>query len=150
VVLRTAWLFSPYRKNFVKTILRLAGERDRLTVVADQRGCPTAARDVARACLDIALRCASEPQHVPYGIYHYAGAGETTWFDFAKAIVELAAARTDRSPEIVPIATAQYPTPALRPADTRLACSAIMGRFGVKVAPWRQALQDTLDRLLDK
>jgi dTDP-4-dehydrorhamnose reductase len=149
VVLRTAWLFSPHRKNFVKTILRLAGERDRLTVVADQRGCPTAACDVARACLDIALRCASEPQRVPYGIYHYAGAGETTWFDFAKAIVELAAARTGRSPEIAPITTAQYPTPAARPTDTRLGCGEIIGHFGVKVAPWRQALQDTLDRLLD-
>ena len=150
VVLRTAWLFSPYRKNFVKTILRLAGERDRLTVVADQRGCPTAARDVARACLDIALRCASEPQRVPYGVYHYAGAGEATWREFAQAIVELTSARTGRSPEIAPIATTQYPTPAARPADTRLACNAVIGHFGVKVVPWRQALQDTLDRLLDK
>jgi dTDP-4-dehydrorhamnose reductase len=150
VILRTAWLFSSYRKNFVKTILRLAGERDRLTVVADQRGCPTSARDMARACLDVALRCAAEPQRVPYGIYHYAGAGEATWFDFAKAIVELASVRTGRSPEVVPIETAQYPTPALRPADSRLHCDAVTGHFGVKFRPWRQALQDTLDRLLDK
>jgi dTDP-4-dehydrorhamnose reductase len=150
VVLRTAWLFSPYGKNFVKTILRLAGERDRLNIVADQRGCPTAARDVARACLDIALRCAAEPQRVPYGVFHYAGAGEATWFEFAQAIVGLASARTGRSPEIVPIATAQYPTPAARPEDTRLACNAVIGHFGVEVVPWRQALQDTLDRLLDK
>jgi dTDP-4-dehydrorhamnose reductase len=150
VVLRTAWLFSPYGKNFVKTILRLAGERDRLNIVADQRGCPTAARDVAWACLDIALRCAAEPQRVPYGVFHYAGAGEATWFEFAQAIVGLASARTGRSPEIVPIATAQYPTPAARPEDTRLACNAVIGHFGVEVVPWRQALQDTLDRLLDK
>jgi dTDP-4-dehydrorhamnose reductase len=149
VILRTAWLFSPYRKNFVKTILRLAGERDRLAVVADQRGCPTAARDVARACLDIALRCASEPQRVPYGVYHYAGEGEATWFEFAQAIVGLASARTGRSPEVGAIATAQYPTPAARPADARLACNAVIGHFGVKVVPWRQALQDTLDRLLE-
>ena len=88
VVLRTSWVYSPFGKNFVKTILRLAAERDRLTIVADQRGCPTAARDIARACLDIALRCASEPERARYGVYHFAGAGDATWFEFAQAIVE--------------------------------------------------------------
>ena len=112
VILRTSWVYSPYRKNFVKTILRLAAERDRLTIVADQRGCPTAARDIAQACLDIAMRCASEPERAPYGIYHFAGAGEATWFEFASAIVELAADRLGRTPQVVPIRTADYPTPA--------------------------------------
>ena len=78
VILRTSWVYSPYRKNFVRTILRLAAERERLTMVADQRGCPTAARDIAQACLDIAMRCASEPEREPYGTYHFAGAGEAS------------------------------------------------------------------------
>ena len=112
VILRTSWVYSPYRKNFVRTILRLAAERERLTIVADQRGCPTAARDIAQACLDIAVRCASERDRMPYGIYHFAGAGEASWFEFASAIVDLAADRLGRKPQVVPIRTVDYPTPA--------------------------------------
>jgi dTDP-4-dehydrorhamnose reductase len=148
VILRTSWVYSPYRKNFLKTILRLAAERDRLTIVADQRGCPTAARDVAKACLDVALRCASEPERAPYGLYHFAGAGDASWFQFASAIVEIAANRLGRLPQIVPIRTSDYPTPAVRAADTRLDCAAVVCEFGVKLRPWRQALEDTIDRLL--
>jgi len=148
VILRTSWVYSPYGHNFVKTILRLAGERERLTIVADQRGCPTAARDVAKACFDIALVCASQPQRAPYGIYHYAGAGETTWFGFAKAIVEMASTHFKRLPQIVPITTAEYSTAAIRPLDTRLDCHAITRNFGIAVRPWRKALGETLDQLL--
>jgi len=149
VVVRTSWLYSPHGHNFVKTILRLAAERDRLTVVADQRGCPTAARDVARACLDIALRCASNPEQAPYGTYHFAGGGEATWFEFASTIVAMAADRTGRSPPVVPIRTADYPTPAIRPEDTRLDCTAIARTFGFAPPPWRQALAETIDRLME-
>src|SRR5262245_21604477 len=149
VILRTSWVYSPYRKNFVRTILRLAAERECLTVVADQRGCPTAARDVARVCLDVAMRCAVEPERAPYGIYHFAGAGEATWFEFAKAVVELAANRLSRSPQVLPIRTVDYPTPAVRAADTRLDCTAVVREFGVKLRPWRQALADTIDHLLN-
>lgn len=149
IILRTSWLYSPFRRNFVKTMLRLARERDRLTIVADQRGCPTAARDLAGACLAIALRCACEPAGVPYGIYHYAGGGEATWFDLARTIVEMANGRLGRAPEIVPIATADYPTAALRAPDTRLDCTAVVRHFGVEVRPWRAALQDTIERLLE-
>ena len=148
VVLRTSWVYSPYGKNFVKTILRLADERERLTVVADQRGCPTAARDIARACLNVAMRCASEPARAPYGLYHFAGAGEATWFEFARTIVELASARLGRSPQVVPIRTIDYPTPALRAADTRLDCTAIVRAFGVEPRPWRQAVAETIDCIL--
>ena len=153
VILRTSWVYSPYRKNFVRTILRLAAERDRLTIVADQRGCPTAARDIAKACRDIALRCAGTPDEAPYGTYHFAGAGEATWFDFAQAIVTLTGGRLGRAPqapalEIVPITTAEYPTPAARAADTRLDSAAVLRTFGIAPPPWRQALADTLDRLL--
>jgi dTDP-4-dehydrorhamnose reductase len=149
VILRTSWVYSPYRKNFVRTILRLAAQRERLTVVADRRGCPTAARDIAKVCLDVALRCALEPERAPYGIYHFAGAGEATWFEFAKAVVELAADRLSRSPQVLPIRTIDYPLPAVRAADTRLDCTAVVREFGVELRPWRHALADTIDRLLN-
>ena len=87
IVLRTSWVYSPIGKNFVRTILRLARERAPLRIVADQRGCPTAARDLAQACLDVALRCGTAPGRAPYGTYHFAGAEAATWFDFAEAIV---------------------------------------------------------------
>jgi len=149
VILRTSWVYSPYRKNFVRTILRLAAERDRLTVVADQRGCPSAARDIAQACLDIAMRCATEPERAPYGTYHFAGAGEASWFEFASAVVEMAADRLGRSPQVVPIRTIDFPTAAIRAADTRLDCSAVVREFGITLRPWQQALADTIDRLLN-
>src|SRR5215831_4789848 len=149
VILRTSWVYSPYRKNFVRTILRLAAQHERLTVVADQRGCPTAARDIAKVCLDVAMRCAVEPERAPYGIYHFAGAGEATWFEFAKAVVELAADRLSRSPQVLPIRTVDYPTPAVRATDTRLDCTAVVREFGVELRPWRRALAETIDRLLN-
>jgi dTDP-4-dehydrorhamnose reductase len=148
VILRTSWVYSPHRKNFVRTVLRLAAERERLTVVADQRGCPTAARDIAKVCLEVAMRCAVEPKRAPYGIYHFAGAGEATWFELAKAIVELAADRLFRSPQVLPIRSIDYPTPAMRAADTRLDCTAVVREFGIELRPWRQALADTIDRFL--
>jgi dTDP-4-dehydrorhamnose reductase len=148
VILRTSWVYSPFRKNFVKTILRLAAERERLTVIADQRGCPTAARDIARACLQIAIRCASEPQRAAYGIYHFAGAGEASWFEFASTIVEMAAHQLGRHPQVVPIRTSEYPTSAVRAADTRLDCAAVMREFGVEPRPWRQGLAEAINQLL--
>jgi len=150
VIIRTSWVYSPTGKNFVRTILRLAAERERLTIVADQRGCPTAARDIAKASLDVALRCAAEPDRAPYGLYHFAGAGEATWFEFACAIIEIADGWLPRQPQVVPIKTADYPTKALRPADTRLDCAAMARVFGITARPWREALTATLDCLLAK
>jgi dTDP-4-dehydrorhamnose reductase len=148
MILRTSWVYSPFRKNFVKTILRLAAERERLAVVADQRGCPTAACDVAKACLHLAMACAEAPERVPYGTYHFAGAGEASWFEFAKEIVDTAASRLGKAPQIVPIPTSEYPTPAARAADTRLDCTAVVRAFGVRPRSWHQGLADTIDRLL--
>jgi dTDP-4-dehydrorhamnose reductase len=148
VILRTAWVYSPFGRNFVRTILRVARERDRLTIVADQRGCPTAARDVAQTCLDIAQRCALDRERAHYGIYHLAGAGEATWFEFATAIIDAAGERLTKRPEIVPIRTCDYPTAAIRPADTRLDCARIIRDYGVTLRPWRTALEETIDRLL--
>jgi dTDP-4-dehydrorhamnose reductase len=149
VVLRTSWVYSPFGKNFVKTILRLATERDSVSVVADQRGTPTAARDVARACLDIAQRCVAAPKGTRYGIYHFAGSGEASRFEFAQAIVEFAARHTGSAPEVVMSRTGDYPTAAVRPADTRLECSMIEREFGIKLNSWRDALRDTIDRLME-
>jgi dTDP-4-dehydrorhamnose reductase len=148
LILRTSWAYSPYRSNFVKTILRMAAERDRLAVVADQRGCPTAARDIAKTCLDMAMRCASEPEGVPYGVYHFAGAGDASWFEFATAIVEMSAGRRAKAAQVVPIRTSEYPTAATRPLDSRLDCTAIVRAFGVSLRSWREALEETIDRLL--
>jgi len=150
IILRSSWVYSPYRKNFVRTILRLAAERERLSIVADQHGCPTAARDIAQACLDIAIHCASERDRTPYGIYHFAGAGEASWFEFASAIVDLAADRLSRKPPVVPIRTIDYPTAAVRPADSRLNCAAIVSACGVTPRPWRRSLAETIERLLTK
>ena len=148
IILRTSWVYSQYRKNFVKTILRLAFERDRLSIVADQHGCPTAAGDIARACLDIAARCASERENTRYGVYHFAGAGEATWFQFASAIIEFAGKRIAKPPQLVPIQTIDYPTPATRPLDTRLDCSAIAQKLGIQPRRWDFSLRDTIDGLL--
>jgi dTDP-4-dehydrorhamnose reductase len=148
VIVRTAWVYSPHRKNFVKTVLRLARERDRLTVVADARGCPTAARDVAHACLEIAIRCARQPERAPYGIYHFAGAGEASWFDLAQEIVALACGRAGKPPQIVPIRAEEYRAAAVRPADTRLDCGLALGTFALAPRPWQAALAETVERLL--
>jgi dTDP-4-dehydrorhamnose reductase len=148
VILRTSWLYSPHGHNFVKTILRLASEQERLTIVDDQRGCPTAAADIARASREIALLCANVHANIRFGIYHFCGQGDTTWFGFAKAILRMASPQLNRLPEILPISSAEYPTPATRPRDTRLDCSAFMRSFTMSPRPWHEALADTLHHLL--
>lgn len=148
IVLRTSWVYSPFGRNFLKTIVRLTAERDQLRIVSDQRGSPTAACDIAKACMDVARHCTASPENVPYGVYHFAGAGEASWFEFAIEIVRLAKDRLGRSPQILPIGTADYPTPATRPFDTRLNCAAISRAFGIAPRLWRDALAETVNRLL--
>jgi dTDP-4-dehydrorhamnose reductase len=148
VILRTAWLYSPHGANFVRTILRLAHVRERLAVVSDQIGSPTSARDLAQACVDLALALAAEPDRTDYGLYHFAGAGAATRFELAKAIIEQAARELRRIPRVEPISTAQYPSPTMRPADSRLDCTAIQRTFGLTPRPWRDALMETVDCLL--
>jgi dTDP-4-dehydrorhamnose reductase len=148
VILRTSWIFSSYRKNFVRTILRLAAERRHLTIVADQRGCPTAASDIARACLEIAMRCASEPDGVSYGTYHFAGAGDASWFELANAIVERATGHLHPPPEVLAIGIRDYPSSAARPLDTRLDSSAVKREFGLEPRPWQQGLACVIAQLL--
>ncbi len=139
-ILRTAWVVSPHRANFLKTMLRLAAERDELRVVADQRGCPTSAGDLAEALLAVALRLADDPA-APTGTFHAVNAGETTWADFASAIMAASAARGGPSARIVPITTADYPTPARRPANSRLATDRLAEAFDIRLRPWQEATE---------
>lgn len=141
VILRTSWVFSPYRGNFVKTMLRLGAERPHLSVVADQFGGPTAAADIAMTLLDIAGRGG------PFGTYHYSGAPNCSWFDFARAIFAEAAPYLATAPEVRAIATADYPTPARRPANSRLDCGKILKDYGVSRPDWRLQLAKTIEHL---
>jgi dTDP-4-dehydrorhamnose reductase len=145
-VVRTAWLYSPFGGNFPKTMLRLAAERDHLRVVADQVGSPTAAGDLARAVLALGGRLA-DGETEARGVFHYAGEGVASWAEFAKEVMAGAAARGRPAAAIVPISTAEYPTAARRPANSRLACQR-MRALGIATRPWREALDGVLDELL--
>jgi dTDP-4-dehydrorhamnose reductase len=141
VILRTAWVFSAHGRNFVKTMLRLGADRDALRVVADQRGGPTPAADIAAALLSIA-RAFSSGRGVP-GIFHYAGAPVVTWAEFAAAIMEGARLRA----RIEPISTTEYPTPARRPANSALDCTRIAKSYGIAQPDWREGLAAVLKEL---
>ncbi|CAO4154176.1 dTDP-4-dehydrorhamnose reductase [Methylorubrum aminovorans] len=146
-IVRTAWVVSSHRGNFIKTMLRLANERDRLTVVDDQHGCPTSAADLAGALATIALRMAGD-EAAPIGTFHCVNDGATTWCDFARAIVAGAARRGGRSVPVEGIPTAAYPTPAKRPANSRLSTRSLTDAYGIASRPWEAALADILDRLV--
>lgn len=144
---RTAWVVSDRRANFVKTMLRLGQERDVMRVVADQRGAPTFAEDLAQALATIALRMI-EDRSAPTGIFHFSNDGPTTWHGFAGAIFEEAAARGLRTPRLEAIETAAYPTPARRPANSLLSTARISREYGVTPAPWRAGLGSLVERIL--
>ncbi|WP_336488486.1 dTDP-4-dehydrorhamnose reductase [Methylobacterium nigriterrae] len=146
-IVRTAWVVSPHRGNFVKTMLRLAAERDRLAVVDDQRGCPTSARDLAEALAVIATRLARDPG-APTGTFHCVNAGSTTWCGFARAILAGAARRGGRAVPVDAIPTSAYPTPARRPMNAQLSTASLSRAFGLAPRPWESALDDILDRLV--
>jgi len=144
VIVRTSWVFSEYGGNFVKTMLRLGGERDALSIVNDQNGGPTAARDIARALLTIAEkkhRGASGEE-----IYHFQGAPTVSWAAFAAKIFEIAGADVN----VTPIPTTDYPTPAARPLHTVLDCARIERDFGIAQPDWRIALRQVIDALTKK
>lgn len=141
VILRTAWLHSPFGTNFVRTMLRLSAERERLRVVADQHGSPTYAPDLAAAILALAkpLRAGG-----PGGIFHLAGAGAATWHDVA---VETITAAGRRLP-VDAIATTDYPTPAKRPANSVLDTAKIAAVYGIRLPPWQDGVRRCVARLL--
>ena len=144
VVMRTSWVFGAHGQNFVKTMLRLGRERDSLGIVADQYGAPTAAADIAAALITIVRRHTPEQLAERAGIYHYCGSPYASWFEFAETIFAEAAAQgvLAKIPAVKPIATADYPTPAKRPADSRLDCGKIRAVFGIGPCDWHSALSD--------
>jgi dTDP-4-dehydrorhamnose reductase len=148
VVLRTSWVYAPAGRNFVRTMLTLGKTRDRLTVVADQKGCPTTAPDLATAILEIAARIDDTGWQDAYaGVFHAAGAGWTTWHGLASAAFADAARHGAPVPRVDPITTADWPTPAKRPADSRLDCTKLAAVFGVRLPEWRPSLARTIDAI---
>ncbi|MDO4640201.1 MAG: dTDP-4-dehydrorhamnose reductase [Neisseria sp.] len=146
MVIRTAWVFSEYGNNFVKTMLRLAKDRDTLNVVDDQIGNPTYAGDLAQAIID-----ALKLPNFPIGLYHYCGDKSVSWCDFARAIFQTAAqsGHDFRSPTTNGIATSEYPTPAARPPYSVMSCDKIKS-YGLKVSDWQAALNKIVLALLSE
>lgn len=141
IVARTAWVYSPFGKNFVKTMLRVGAERDQLKVVADQRGNPTSALDIA----DAILKLCSAREAWPAGgtVVHLTASGEASWHEFAEAIF----AAAGLSPQVLAIATHEYPTPAQRPANSRLDGARLEETFGIRLPDWRDSLPAVVARI---
>ena len=146
IVLRTAWVLSAHRSNFLKTMLRLAADRPTLRVVADQHGCPTAAADIAEAIAAIAIRLI-EDEAGPVGTYHFVNSGAATWHQLACEIFRLSAERGGPAADVESIATSEYPTAAYRPANSRLATDKIIRDFGIAPRDWRAAIADIIAEL---
>jgi len=146
IVLRTAWVLSAHRTNFIKTMQRLALTNPVLRVVADQYGCPTSARDIAEALQLIALRAMEDPE-TPWGTYHFVNAGETSWHGLAEHIFDWQERRGAARPELEAITSADYPTAAKRPANSRLDTRLIARRFGITPRAWQEAVDEILSEL---
>jgi dTDP-4-dehydrorhamnose reductase len=145
VILRTSWVYSSHGRNFVLTMRQLAAERDTLNVVADQRGSPTSAADLADAILAVAEGLAGAARG--FGTFHFTGLGVTSWHGFAEAVMEGCLPAGHRRPRLVPIATADFPRPAPRPANSALDCGLIGRVWGIRPRPWREALADVAREL---
>lgn len=148
IVLRTSWVYSATGKNFVRTMLGAAQKVPRLRVVADQQGCPTAARDLAGGILGIVSRLRDGWRGEYAGVFHAAGTGSTTWHGLAEAVFHDAAPYGHPVPQVDAIATADWPTPARRPADSRLDCTKLDQVFGVRLPDWRDGVSRTVAELL--
>lgn len=147
-ILRTAWVYSPFGANFLKTMLRLAEGRDMLRVVADQHGQPTSALDIADAVIAVARRLASDSDPALRGIFHMTAGGSATWADFAEAIFADLEKRTGKVVSVERIGTADYPTPARRPANSRLDSSRLRQLHSIVLPDWRNSTEMVLGRLL--
>lgn len=148
IILRLSWVFGSHGQNFVKTILDLARTKEQIRVVNDQHGCPTPAKIVAQTVL-ILIRRLSQSGDLPWGTYHYAGMPPTTWYDFARAVIDEAHVRTAlKVRQIIPIQSEEYPRPAQRPMYSVLNCKRIQKEFSVPLPEWRENLRDVVTELL--
>jgi dTDP-4-dehydrorhamnose reductase len=143
IIIRTSWVYSVYGQNFVKTMLRLMKERSDISVVNDQTGSPTYAKDLAEIILNLIVDCEQKTRTYSHGIYNFSNEGVISWYDFACAIKEI----KNLACNVHPIPTAQYPTPAKRPAYSVLNKEKIQKTFGVKLKPWKQSLEECLSKL---
>jgi dTDP-4-dehydrorhamnose reductase len=148
-ILRTAWVYSPYGANFLKTMLRLAKTRDQISVVADQRGNPTNALDIADGVIGVVKNLIARPDDQTFrGVFHMTAAGEATWAEFAKAIFHASAALGRPAARVKDISTAEYPTPGRRPANSCLDCSKLREIHGVALPEWRARIEQCVARAL--
>jgi dTDP-4-dehydrorhamnose reductase len=148
IILRTSWLYGIHGHNFVKTMLNLAQTKQTLHVVADQYGSPTNAADLAQAIFAISEYLQSKNK-IDWGTYHYCGQGVVSWHHFTEKIVELARLHRDiKTARVEPLTTADYPTPAARPANSALDCSRIKKNFGIIPKPWQDSLEITVKKLM--
>jgi dTDP-4-dehydrorhamnose reductase len=149
VILRTSWVYAAVGKNFLHTMLRLGRERERLTVVDDQIGAPTTAEAITEATLVVlrSLDQLQKPNAEPSGVYHLACGGETSWCGFAREIFAEFASR-QKAPEVAPIPTEAYPTPARRPKNSRLNCDKFEAQFGFRMPQWGDALHAVAQTML--
>lgn len=145
IIIRTAWVYSEFGKNFVKTMLRLMAEKDQVNVVSDQRGAPTYAADLAEAIMNIISKLETNDHRAPgyEGIYHFSNEGNISWYDFAVAIKELSGSNC----VVNPIPTSQFPTPAKRPFYSVLDKTKIQNRFGIEIKDWKQSLATCIARI---
>jgi dTDP-4-dehydrorhamnose reductase len=150
VILRTSWVYSPFGRNFVRSMLDLAREQNEVRVVADQVGNPTAAHDVADGILAVARNLAEGRGDERYGTFHMTAAGATNWAEFASAVLSASAERGGPSARVVPVASAEYHTPARRPANSRLDCAKIARVYGVSLPHWRSSLGPCVGRILEQ
>ncbi len=148
IILRTAWVYSAHSTNFLKTMLRLGRERALLSVVNDQTGSPTAASDIALALATIAHRLI-EDENAPVGTYNFVNSGHATWYEFACEIFRQRSEAGHVVPAVTAISTQQYPTPARRPANSRLSTEKLSRDFGMETREWPVALQEVLDSITD-
>ncbi len=146
-IVRTSWAVSPYRSNFLKTMLRLAEERDLVRVVADQFGAPTSATDLASFLLSVAMRLSSDAS-TPTGTFHFSNRGEASWADVAEEIFRISALHGGPTARVERIATNEYPTRATRPKNSRLDTELIRQAFGILPRPWQEAIHDIVFELL--
>ena len=149
IIIRTSWVVSAWRSNFLKTMLRLSDERDELRVVSDQRGRPTSAHDLAESLVSIAEQL-PDRANASFGTFHYANQGATNWAEFAREIIRIHCAYGGRDIAVIPIATTDYPTPAKRPQNSVLSTDKIEAAFGLHIRPWQDATRDIVAKLARK